>query len=597
MSKCKILISYHKPSSILESDILTPIEVGRAMKNNNEYICNMIGDNTGENISDKNKNYCELTAQYWAWKNQDKLDYPDYIGFMHYRRHLNFNVENKFNENKFGLIENRNLDDFYIEKFKLNDKQILKLIDKYDIITANPWDVRNVGSKNTYNHYETSNSKLHIKDYKKALDILTEKYPEYREDIEIYNESAFGYFTNIFIMKKDLFNQYCEWLFDILFQLEKEVDISNYNYQEARIFGYISEWLYGIYIFHLKRTTNLKIKDLQRTSISNSDIIQNQNNINICFSTDNNYAQHLGVAIASVLKTTKTKKGIDIYVLIDRNFKKKNKKKLKRIERLKKNSTINFITIDESLFKNFPLLSDQHFTIPTYYRYIIPKLLNKINKLIYLDCDLIVKEDIEKLYNIDIGENYIGAVQDTLCYENQKRLNLIKGKYYCNAGVLILNLKKLRKDNIPEKLIKWTQKNATRIKWLDQDVINCVLEDGIYYLDLGWNFQHFPGDIIRFEKEEFNRVKKHPKIVHYIGYIKPWDCTIGRLYGYLYFQYLLFTPWKYKIIIYFIKKIIYLIKKILQNIFSIRNDNRKTHKILTILGLKFKFRRRSNAKN
>ncbi|HBK6302481.1 TPA: DUF4422 domain-containing protein, partial [Campylobacter jejuni] len=98
----KILVGYHKPAELLKDDILTPIHLGRALateaskdgnisKDDYKWMCeNMIGDDTGDNISYLNRCLNELTGIYWAWKNYDKLGNPDYIGFMHYRRHFIF---------------------------------------------------------------------------------------------------------------------------------------------------------------------------------------------------------------------------------------------------------------------------------------------------------------------------------------------------------------------------------------------------------------------------------------------------------------------------------------------------------------------------
>ncbi|EOH9119425.1 DUF4422 domain-containing protein, partial [Campylobacter jejuni] len=105
--KVKILVGYHKPAVLLKDDILTPIHLGRALatqaskdgemsKEDFEWMCeNMIGDDTGDNISHLNRYFCELTGIYWAWKNYDKLGNPDYIGFMHYRRHFIFDENDR----------------------------------------------------------------------------------------------------------------------------------------------------------------------------------------------------------------------------------------------------------------------------------------------------------------------------------------------------------------------------------------------------------------------------------------------------------------------------------------------------------------------
>ena len=161
--KIKILIAYHKPSSLLKSEIFEPIFVGSELKNDDWLLNNAVADNKGNNISNKNESFCELTAQYWAWKNCD----CDYIGFMHYRRHLNFS-DKIYDENVWGLIEDEVLNKNYIKKYSLEAQNIKNLVEKYDIVTVKPWNVQNAGSKNNYDHYKNSDKKLKIKDYDKA---------------------------------------------------------------------------------------------------------------------------------------------------------------------------------------------------------------------------------------------------------------------------------------------------------------------------------------------------------------------------------------------------------------------------------------------
>ena len=142
----KIFLSYHKPSVLLKNDIFTPIHVGRGIKKSrssfeeNWLNENLVGDDTGKNISKKNLNYCELTAQYWAWKNLPED--IKYVGFMHYRRHLNF-TDTVFPINKWGLIEREFLDENYIRDFGLDENNIEQVMKKYDIVTVEKWDVTN----------------------------------------------------------------------------------------------------------------------------------------------------------------------------------------------------------------------------------------------------------------------------------------------------------------------------------------------------------------------------------------------------------------------------------------------------------------------
>ena len=135
----KILVGYHKPAVLLKNDILTPIHLGRSLatktskdgsmnQEDYQWMCdNMIGDDTGDNISHLNRELCEFTGLYWAWKNYDKLGNPDYIGFMHYRRFLNFN--NTEHNEEYPYLEKN-----FEEKTGLTQSALTKYIDGADII-------------------------------------------------------------------------------------------------------------------------------------------------------------------------------------------------------------------------------------------------------------------------------------------------------------------------------------------------------------------------------------------------------------------------------------------------------------------------------
>lgn len=325
------------------------------------------------------------------------------------------------------------------------------------------------------------------------------------------------------------------------------------------------------------------------TSAETDNCVQNPDNINICFSTDNNYAQHCAVAIASILKNTKTNKGIDIFILNDGSLQATHKEKIKSLKTLRSDVNIIFLTIDKNMFQGLPLAF--HFTEAIYYRFIIPHILNKLPKIIYLDSDLIVNTDIEDLYNTDLRGKYIGMVQSRMGYACLQRLNLCKGKYYCNSGVLIIDLEKFRNNNITQKLFDWITENKDIVKWFDQDTINAVLEEKIHYLDLSWNVQPV-GEFCDFETSVYENIKNNPKIMHWIGCGKPWN-TDTILNKDLYFKYLKYTPYKGFILKYAAITIFNHINTILSdNIFSIHNvrNGYNVHKVITFLGLKLKLR-------
>ena len=183
-----------------------------------------ISDNTGDNISDKNPNYCELTALYWAWKNLE----CEYIGLCHYRRYFGHTVYSKDVEKKKSAI------------FSKVDYE--NLLTKYEVILPK-----------TRNYYiETVRSQYEHAHFKKDLDetekIIAEKYPGYSDAFTKVMNQRKLHILNMFVMKKSLFDKYCTWLFDILFELEKRTDLTSYDTYEARLFGFISERLFNVWL-------------------------------------------------------------------------------------------------------------------------------------------------------------------------------------------------------------------------------------------------------------------------------------------------------------------------------------------------------------
>ena len=235
--KIKILIAYHKKSKLFKDDILTPIHVGRAIANKNgpDYqwlLDNMIGDDTGDNISNKNASYNELTALYWAWKNYDKLGDPDYIGLMHYRRHFIFNPSDK------SIVKNiTSVTDDYFDFIQYSREHLENLLTKYDFIYYQG-RVKSI--------YEQYNDHHRIEDLKLAIDILKHKQPSYATTAKKYLKKSYGCFGNMFILPKKEFFKYCKYIFSIISEFEKKIDLTN-----RRLF--ISERLTGIFIDKLSK--------------------------------------------------------------------------------------------------------------------------------------------------------------------------------------------------------------------------------------------------------------------------------------------------------------------------------------------------------
>ena len=232
MKNIKVIIATHKKYVFPMNELYLPLHVGRQ----NKQDLGIQGDNEGENISIKNPMYCELTGLYWAWKNLD----ADYLGVAHYRRH--FSCEKNLPKEPSERI-NRVLTLQQADEIFNNTDIILPQKRKYYI-------------ENLYSHYEHT---LYVEPLEKTRDIISEKYPEYLAEFDRLHKRTSAHMFNMFIMKREYFNEYCEWLFSILFDLENRIDISKYDSFHARFLGRVSELLLDVWI----NTRNLKYEEVK----------------------------------------------------------------------------------------------------------------------------------------------------------------------------------------------------------------------------------------------------------------------------------------------------------------------------------------------
>lgn len=214
----KIIVAVHKQCEMPKDDIYLPVQVGKSLNLNKDF--GYQTDNSGENISSKNPYYSELTALYWGWKNLD----VDYIGLVHYRRFLGIKKEK--------------------QKIKgvLKSEQAEKLCKKNDIILPQK---RKYYIESLWSHYAHTHDIIHLE---KTKDIIAKACPDYLPAFEKVMKRTWGHMFNMFIMKKTLADEYCVWLFNILFQLEKEIDLSKLPAFDARLFGRVSELLLDVWI-------------------------------------------------------------------------------------------------------------------------------------------------------------------------------------------------------------------------------------------------------------------------------------------------------------------------------------------------------------
>ena len=562
-SHIKIFVATHKHVVTPELDSLFPIQVGTEIAA--ERFVETLHDDVGANISVRNRCYCELTAQYWAWKNVD----AEYYGFCHYRRYFNFS-DSLFEENRYGEVVAGRMTAAAMRKYGLDDATIKRCIDGYDVLTTGIKELEEFpgDAKTPYEQYEAA-PYLHIEDLERAIGILCCLYPEYEEDALAFLTGGISCFCNMYILRKDIFFDYCEWLFPILEQFIDQTDMSHYSKEALRTPGHIAERLFNIYLLHhMHNGSGWKVKELQCVHFMHPDESRSFDAlpateakdpiIPIAFAADESYVPMLTTTILSVLENASEEYHYDI-VVFERNISSRTKERMRCFFACYENATLRFYNV-EPYIAGFQLnTNNEHISIETYYRFIVQDVLSFYDKVIYLDSDLLVLDDISRLYDIDLGDNLVAAVRDIdylgnlnmndgIRMEYTKEVLNMKDPYaYFQAGVLVMNATEMRKLHSVEEWMELVSQ-STYI-YDDQDILNSQCEGRVHYLEAAWNVMHDcmgrVGKVFSFAPDdvlnEYMAAREAPRIIHYAGAEKPWVNGFCD-YAFEYWEYASRTP-------------------------------------------------------
>ena len=243
-AKVWVVVATHKAFDMPSDKMYIPIHVGAEGKTDdkgNPLVLGFQKDNTGDNISEKNDQFCELTGLYWAWKNLR----ADYIGLVHYRRH--FKGFKKYGRNPFDNV--------------LKYRELKPVLENHSVIVPKK---RKYYIETLEQHYAHNH---HIVELNTARDILLEKYPEYADAYDKAIHRTWGYMFNMMILRSDLMDEYCTWLFDILFELCNRLDGSsedsrNLTSFENRFPGRVSERLFNVWLEYQLETGRIEKKEI-----------------------------------------------------------------------------------------------------------------------------------------------------------------------------------------------------------------------------------------------------------------------------------------------------------------------------------------------
>ena len=214
MPSVKIIIATHKKYRMPDDEMYIPVQVGAEGKDDLGYT----RDNTGDNISERNPYYSELTGLYWLYKNDSDCDIT---GLCHYRRYF-------INERNEVLLK----------------EDIERILNEYDIIVSEPLELE---SQSLYESYAVKHNK---KDMDLTREAVSKLYPDYLDTFDEVMNGSKMYFANMLIASKEKVNAYSKWLFDILFDVEKQLDMTGYDEYNQRVYGFIAERLLRVWIVY-----------------------------------------------------------------------------------------------------------------------------------------------------------------------------------------------------------------------------------------------------------------------------------------------------------------------------------------------------------
>jgi lipopolysaccharide biosynthesis glycosyltransferase len=548
--------AYHKEAPLLDSASVRPIHVGAVGAA--APLRGMIGDDTGENISDQNREYCELTALYWAWKNDTD---STHIGLMHYRRVLDFTGQVK--EAKAEVYPTR----FDIpEWLDAAEGWLEQNIEEFDLIVPR---LHKMGRSVAENY-----RKGHAPDdFNLTREIIARDHSAY---LSSFDTMAAGFelrMGNMFVMPRALFDQYCTWLFDILSQLETaDLDRSHYSPQQCRYLGFIAERLLGVFVLHLQSTNpDLRIAEPAIVNLSNAlvtpyladDSLNGPDHINIAFSADRAYLPHTSAMLHSMLSRADQTRQINLFFLHG-GIKGAGLNMLAEVMQAHPNTHLHLINAGAAFDGSYRSASRAP-SNATYNRFLLFGLLPALDRLLYLDGDMIFHGDVAQIYDTDMGEHQIAAVPDYIMTrtlsgptptidpnvpdlgEYQRDvlgLNDAQIGRYFNAGLLLFNFSAMDVVATGEALL--AQANNTKYLFRDQDILNSYFKDS--YLPLDGRYNVFNTETIGYGRvphanfEAAMEARLDPVVTHYAaGGYKPWHPrAVPR--GQYYWQALIHTP-------------------------------------------------------
>ncbi len=515
-------------------------------------------DNSGETFINKMGLYGHLQTVYEIFRQQEK---PLYYGFC--KTNQNLCLYEKIPAGRLCVNDDEN---FGFQKGTMHDcfgfenNYVEWILRDHYMICPSFGQVKELGYNSVMQYILDDIYHFDQDLIMNMIKIIHFKYPSIRPFADQYLNGNNILKQHIWLAKANVTDAYLTFLFDILFTLEKEIDLTNSGRERKKLLEFLAPHLLAIYSKYVEAEgkTVKRIMGIcySGESFTTLDPAYPNNNVCLVFSSSNRFAPYLGVALESLMNFVSPDHNYDI-IIQERNIEQKEKKVLYDICGGKSNVSLRFVNLKS-------ITSNINFYVPTkdlseetYYTVLVPWVLSKYDKALVLDSDLIFNHDVAELYNTNIDDYYIAAIKEIvfLGFLNNPKLNVnnslkdyvhyklgIKDPYqYFNAGVLLINLKRFRQVFEMEELIK--KINDNKYSTVEQDLLNSVCTENVLWMDYKWNLtcvltdpQMFPDctdpssttvpNLKLAPEEEINKWEKafdNPYIYHYLTKFKPWD--------------------------------------------------------------------------
>lgn len=574
MSNVRIYILVSEgQEALFTSDLCVPLYVGRGDEHRDG---SFLSDNEGDNIAHYYEKWGILTGLYWVWKNSTHQT----IGVASRRRLLSLAGGWERDGSVTGC------DPTLLRRHRWSLGNAASLLSIVDVVHPYRYSVEEITVSqeiiSPYQFYQTEGGTAHTLNL--ILDIIKEQFPDiYLDAVEfVYGERMIPW--NHVIMRRDIFDEYCYFIFSILFELDKKKNVESKNMFQRDIWSLIAEILGNIYLKYLKKkdpslafleapliyiedacepfnrkevVSRVKNRE-KKARIRGKKEIKYGGRVNLILSFDDGYLKPACALLNSILAHTANGEEIDFYILHDEALSREVQEKL--IEFYHKRTTLYFIQIDKFFVGHFPL-NRKHININSYYRLLIHNNVpTEIERVIYLDADMIVCDDIVDLWNYDIGTFSCAAVQDEEgILESYRLFEKDFNHSYVNAGVMIFNLQLAKKKygNLDFLYVESFYKFKNRINLQDQDILNIAYKNDIFLLPLRWNLSSASYKLQKdiepcsgledhhayaFSLQEEQHARLDPAILHYTGRRKPWKFLCPHYLKSFYWRYYLQTP-------------------------------------------------------